>query len=235
MLILALGTLLAAQDGMVHGTVNAGHANREFNSGDILVSLTSITAREPVSPGLWRGCCRRINASRPTSLLSPSARLSSFPIATHFFTTCFRSTTANPSTSAFMKADRLAAFVSPNRGVLYFLQHSSRYERRVRCLPTPYFALSARDGSFHIDHVPPGKYKLEVWYELASPAELASLTREVEITSAEDVLPALTLHASDSHSDHLEQVRRTLSTGQGLEVLKSLSVRRSSLQRSALS
>ena len=51
MLILALGTLLAAQDGMVHGTVNAVHANREFNSGDVLVSLTSIAAKEPVSPG----------------------------------------------------------------------------------------------------------------------------------------------------------------------------------------
>jgi len=75
----------------------------------------------------------------------------------------------------------------------------------VITLTTPYFAVTARDGGFRIPHVPPGQYKVAVWYELASEAELSSLAREVEITPGDNTLAPMTLHASDAPHDHLNK------------------------------
>src|SRR6266700_6776172 len=43
----------------------------------------------------------------------------------------------------------------------------------VIVLTTPYFTITAHDGSFQVNHVPPGHYRMEAWYELASDTELA--------------------------------------------------------------
>jgi len=40
----------------------------------------------------------------------------------------------------------------------------------------PYFAVTAEDGSFKMDEVPPGKYKLRLWHE-----RLGTQEREVEV------------------------------------------------------
>ena len=75
----------------------------------------------------------------------------------------------------------------------------------VIALTTPYFSVTARNGAFRIPHVPPGQYRLGVWYELASESELSSLSREVEITAGDTTLPTMTLHASDAPAEHLNQ------------------------------
>ena len=38
-------------------------------------------------------------------------------------------------------------------------------EAYVVVLETPYFTVSARDGNYEINNVPPGKYTLKVWHE----------------------------------------------------------------------
>jgi plastocyanin len=43
--------------------------------------------------------------------------------------------------------------------------------------PTPYFAVTSKDGSFEIKDVPPGRYTLKTWSEDGKPA-----TQTVEVT-----------------------------------------------------
>lgn len=46
----------------------------------------------------------------------------------------------------------------------------------VIVLETPYFAVTARDGSYTIKNVPPGKYVLRTWHEQCKPG-----SRQIEV------------------------------------------------------
>ena len=51
----------------------------------------------------------------------------------------------------------------------------------VVAVDTPYFAISDQRGTLMINDVPEGRYKFKVWHERATPQELASLTRTVQV------------------------------------------------------
>jgi plastocyanin len=51
-------------------------------------------------------------------------------------------------------------------------------------LKSPYFALSAKNGSFQITGVPPGAYRLHVFHERATEQTLAALTRPIDVMEA---------------------------------------------------
>jgi plastocyanin len=48
-------------------------------------------------------------------------------------------------------------------------------------LKSPYFATSAKNGVFEIDHVPAGSYRTHVFHERAAEQTLAALTRTIEV------------------------------------------------------
>jgi hypothetical protein len=72
----------------------------------------------------------------------------------------------------------------------------------IVALQTPYFAQTNASGNFEITNIPPGRYKMEVWYELASASDLEGLARDVQITPGENVLPALVVRVSNSAPEH---------------------------------
>lgn len=51
-------------------------------------------------------------------------------------------------------------------------------------LRTPYFTTSAKNGSYAIDGVPPGSYRLHVFYERATEQTLTALTRAIDVSDA---------------------------------------------------
>lgn len=57
--------------------------------------------------------------------------------------------------------------------------------------PTPWIAVSDRDGSFTLENVEPGKYTLHLFYERATQTTLDALTREVEIHAGTVTLPKI--------------------------------------------
>ena len=57
-------------------------------------------------------------------------------------------------------------------------------------LETPYFAKSAREGTFKIDDVPPGEYTLKFWHERAAEDKLKRLERKVVVESGNLHVPA---------------------------------------------
>lgn len=55
-------------------------------------------------------------------------------------------------------------------------------EAYIVVLENPYYAVSAKDGSYTIKNVPPGKYTLKIWHE-----KLKGQSREVTVTEGEEV------------------------------------------------
>jgi plastocyanin len=53
----------------------------------------------------------------------------------------------------------------------------------VVVVETPYYAVADKSGTVAIPQVPPGQYRLHVWYERSLPEFLSSLTREVTIAA----------------------------------------------------
>lgn len=67
-------------------------------------------------------------------------------------------------------------------GISYiFCNIHSEMSAVVIALETPYFAVADPDGSLSMAHVPPGRYRLNVWHEGSSPDALASLSRSVVV------------------------------------------------------
>ncbi|HTB11176.1 MAG TPA: hypothetical protein VK752_06390 [Bryobacteraceae bacterium] len=60
-------------------------------------------------------------------------------------------------------------------------------------LPTPYFATTARDGSFQIPNVPPGDYQMTVFHERATEATLSALSRRIAVEQTPLTLPLIVI------------------------------------------
>lgn len=79
-------------------------------------------------------------------------------------------------------------------GVSYvFCNIHPQMSASVLALATPYYGISSKSGEVRIPDLPPGRYRLEVWYEGATQDQLDSLTREVVVSTAPNTV-ALHLH-----------------------------------------
>ena len=57
----------------------------------------------------------------------------------------------------------------------------------VHVLPYPFFAITDENGSFKIENVPPGSYKIEAWHERLGTQQLevtiqAGETKNIDLT-----------------------------------------------------
>ena len=66
----------------------------------------------------------------------------------------------------------------------------------IVALDTPYYATTQKDGTFRIDDVPPGEYRLRVFHERATDATLTALTKIVTVNPTPSVLPVIAISES---------------------------------------
>ena len=66
----------------------------------------------------------------------------------------------------------------------------------VVVVDTPYYDVSDRAGHFVLNDVPAGRYRENVFFERATPETLGSLTREIDLKDASEVLPVI--HISET-------------------------------------
>lgn len=199
-------TLLAAQGGTARGTVSVVHRSKsESGSGNVVV-WTGAGGKEPVSPGPTARLVQKDKGFTPHILPVTVGAMIEFPNQDPFFHDVFSIYHGKPFDLGLYEsgAVRRVRFTQP--GVSYiFCNIHPQMSAVVIALPTPYFATTARDGSFRISHIPPGTYRLEVWDEFTNQSELGSLTREVEIKAGENTLATMTLRATDTHAEHLNK------------------------------
>ncbi|MEO5922586.1 MAG: carboxypeptidase regulatory-like domain-containing protein [Bryobacteraceae bacterium] len=66
----------------------------------------------------------------------------------------------------------------------------------ILALDTPYFATTKKDGTYRIDDVPAGEYRLHVFHERATDATLTALSKVVAVGAGPLVIPALAISES---------------------------------------
>ena len=98
-------------------------------------------------------------------------------------------------------AARKVRFSQP--GVSYiFCNIHPQMSAVVVVLRTRYFGVSDSEGKFQISHVPAGKYRMAVWYEISTDSELSAQAKEVEVVGGENDLGRIVLHSSDTPPEH---------------------------------
>jgi len=205
--ILVLSSFLAAQDATVRGTVKVlRNGKADASNADVAIWLTSADGKQPVTPGPAARLVQKDKRFTPHVLVIAVGTAIEFPNRDPFFHDVFSIYHGKPFDLGLYESGAVRSVQFTKPGVSYiFCNIHPDMSAAVIALSTPHFTTSAPDGTFHIAHVPPGRYKVSVWYELASQAELAPQSRDVEITTGDNVLPAITLHASEDHSEHLNK------------------------------
>jgi len=206
-LVIALSSFLTAQDATVRGTVDLIHHSRsESGSSDVIVWLTPVHSNEIVPPGPTVRLVQKNKRFTPHVLAVTVGTEIEFPNQDPFFHDVFSIYHGKPFDLGLYEngAVRKVQFTQP--GISYiFCNIHPEMNAAVIVLPTPHFAITVNDGRFRISHLTPGPYKLEVWYEFASESELASLSRDLQITSGDNALRGITLHSSDAPKEHLNK------------------------------
>jgi plastocyanin len=197
---------LSAQDLAFRGKVEVVHrSSRKSGSGDVVVWLTPA---HPVESAISTPPARLVQKDKRFSPHVIAVRVGTeieFPNQDPFFHDVFSIYRGKPFDLGLYESGTTRKVKFSQPGVSYiFCNIHPEMSAAVVAVPTPHFALTNEDGSFQIAHVPPGHYKMEFWYELASDAELTSLAREMDI--GPDTAPvSATLHSSDLPSQHLDK------------------------------
>lgn len=206
-ILLVLSSFLHAQDANVRGVVNVLHHSRnKSGSADVVLWLTNMQTKETVSPGPTVRLLQKDKQFTPHMLAVTAGSAIEFPNQDPFFHDVFSIYHGKPFDLGLYESGAIRKVRFSEPGVSYvFCNIHPEMSAVVVALATPHFTITARDGSFQIKDVPPGLYKLEVWYELASAPELASVSRELEIRPGDNTLATITLHSSDTTHDHLNK------------------------------
>jgi plastocyanin len=221
-----LSTFAVAQDITLHGMVNiisaeikaasavedkskhnmnVNAATESGNSG-VVVWLTDTRSKKIAVPGSTARLLQKDKRFTPHILAITVGTAIEFPNQDPFFHDVFSIYRGKPFDLGLYESGtiRKVKFSEPGASYIFCNIHPEM-SAVVVALPTPYFSTTGRDGSFTIPHLSPGMYKMEVWYEHATEAELASLSRTIDINDRDKTLPTITLQASGAQHDHLNK------------------------------
>ena len=197
---------LAAQDVTVRGKVAVVHrSSHKSGNGDVVVWLTP---SRPVVVSLSTASARLVQKDKRFTPHVIAVRVGTeieFPNQDPFFHDVFSIYRGKPFDLGLYESGTARKVKFSQPGVSYiFCNIHPEMSAAVVALSTPYFAMTSSDGNFQITHVPPGHYKLAFWYESASDADLASLSRDLDVGNDTSSL-VVTLHSSDLPSQHLDK------------------------------
>jgi plastocyanin len=204
---LMLSSFLFAQNGNLHGTVSIVHHSRgETGSANVVVWLTPLGNKEPVSAGPTARLVQKDKGFSPHILPVTVGTMIEFPNQDPFFHDVFSIYHGKPFDLGLYESGAVRKVRFSQPGVSYiFCNIHPQMSAVVIALSTPYFATTTKDGKFRISHVPAASYRLEVWDEFASESELASLVRQIEIRPGDNSLDTITVHATDTPAEHLNK------------------------------
>jgi plastocyanin len=211
----AFSQAASSQDATIHGKISVIHSSKgEHTSAEVVVWLTPKQPQPLPSPATGAMLVQKNKSFSPHVLAVLQGAEVEFPNHDPFFHNVFSIYQGKPFDLGLYESgsSKRIKFVRP--GVSYiFCNIHPEMSAVVVVLTTPYFAMTAADGSYSIAHVRPGTYRLQVWYELASEAELASAAQELLVKAGNTSISSITLHSSDGHKEHLNKYGEAYPVG----------------------
>ncbi len=203
-LMLLASNPLTAQDASVHGTVRVlHHSGSDSDSGDVVLWLAPTQSSAPVPPSPTARLLQKNKKFIPHVVVVTQGTQIEFPNQDLFFHNVFSIHQGKTLDLGLYESGAARKVRFSQAGVSYiFCNIHPQMSAVVVVLRTRYFALSDAEGNFQISHVPPGRYKLAVWYEQTPEEELTSQAKEVEVVSGDNDLGRIVLHSSDAPQDH---------------------------------
>ena len=188
------------------GRVDVVHRSKhKSGSSDVVLWLTPAQARETTRPSPIARLVQKDKRFSPHVVVVRVGSDIEFPNQDPFFHDVFSIYRGKPFDLGLYESGAVRKVRFSQPGVSYiFCNIHPEMSAAVVAVPTPFYAVTTADGSFQVSRVPPGRYKREFWYELATEAELAALARDVEI-GAEGAPVVMTLHSSDTSEQHLNK------------------------------
>lgn len=206
-LLVSLTGLLSAQEASVRGSVEVlHHSEAASGNADVVVWLSPAQGISSVPSSPTARLLQKGKKFIPHVLAVTQGTEIEFPNQDLFFHNVFSIHQGKTIDLGLYESGAARKVRFTQTGVSYiFCNIHPEMSAVVVVLRTRYFAVTDQDGAFQIGPLPPGTYKLGIWYELSPEGELTSNTQTVEITRGENVLPKITLHSSDAPKDHLNK------------------------------
>lgn len=206
-LLVSLAGLLSAQEASVRGSVEVlHHSEAASGNADVVVWLTPAQDASSVPSGPTARLLQKGKKFIPHVVAVTQGTKIEFPNQDLFFHNVFSIHQGKTIDLGLYESGAARKVRFTQAGVSYiFCNIHPEMSAVVVVLRTRYFAVTDQDGAFQIGPIPPGTYKLGIWYELSPEGELTSNTPTVEITRGENVLPKITLHSSDAPKEHFNK------------------------------
>lgn len=206
LLLLFLCAGLAAQDVAFRGRVDVIHRSKhKSGSSEVVVWLTPAQPQATTPPAPLARLVQKDKRFSPHVIAIRVGSEIEFPNKDPFFHDVFSIYRGKPFDLGLYESGTSRKVRFSQTGVSYiFCNIHPEMSAAVVAVPTPYFAVTAADGSFQIGHLAPGKYRMEFWYELASEAELGALAQSVDIGAGGPPV-AVMLHSSDVSAPHFNK------------------------------
>lgn len=191
-----LGACLPLSAADVSGSVelresHVDSVSRGRNYSGVVISLRPVDTPGATAPGKHVTMLQKNKMFTPHILAVVAGTTIDFPNADPIFHNAFSSYSGQifdvglypPGTS------RSVRFQRPGIVRVFCNIHPSM-SAIILVLATPHFAITPRDGAFHLD-VPPGSYDLSVFHERATEQQLQSLSRRILVTAEGTKLPRI--------------------------------------------
>jgi plastocyanin len=206
LILFSLCACLSAQDVTFRGRVDVIHRSKhKSGSSEVVVWLTPAQPQASVPAAPLARLVQKDKRFTPHVIAIRVGSEIEFPNRDPFFHDVFSIYRGKPFDLGLYESGSSRKVRFSQTGVSYiFCNIHPEMSAAVVAVPTPYFAVTATDGSFQIGHLTPGRYKMELWYEAASEEELAALAQNVDV-SVNNAPIAVTLHSSDLSAPHFNK------------------------------
>lgn len=215
LLVLLLPVAGAAQ-ARVEGRVSIQHAAKSpGDDSQVVVALTPVDGdvQVPVPDKHYR-LAQKNRTFQPHLLVIPEGATVDFPNLDPLFHNVFSLFNGKRFDLGLYEAGSSRSVKFSRPGVSYiFCNIHPEMSAVVMTMATPYYDVTDASGHFSIPNVPPGEYKLSLWYERASADELAKASQRVTIRGNEASLGTIAIaEAPNLPASHKNKYGRDYDT-----------------------
>jgi len=171
-----------AQEFRAKAVVQRQPVDKLEGNGNVVVWLTPVGVSAPQAPIVHPKLVQKNKRFEPHLLVVPVGTLVDFPNQDPFFHNVFSLYKGKRFDLGLYEAGSSRAVRFDRPGVSFiFCNIHPEMSAAVVALDTPYYSVSNAAGEIQIRDIPPGRYRMEVWYERSSPDALSHLARQVSI------------------------------------------------------